>query len=371
MPSSTEWIGVASTVTPKARKTEDRHVLRPPLYYCRMAARAWEGQTRLVLFDPADVRLNATHLNGWTPAHPERPFDRWERVKAPLPGSIYENVFVHLAMKGYSVPLRRMARLRKIPLFNPPMPDKWRILRLLQGKTVQAYVPETARLVDVDAALRKIARWRTTYVKPIGGYGGMGVTRIEMLDGESYRVSVDRTGHHVRTSRQVMSTAQLRAWIRSRLHRRHILQRGIPLLSVEGHRVDFRVVCQRGARGVWEVVGIVPKLAATDGVVSNIVAGGARASLEDLQARARRFGKEIPVESLELCALSIARLLSKHRSTTGIVGFDLGADDAGQVWLIEANPKPARSLLDDAQRRLSAQLSADFALYLAAKKPYN
>lgn len=371
MPSSDLWIGVATTVVPKPRVRDGESALRPPLYYCRMAGRVHEGGARLVLFDPKNIDWQVHRISGWTPANAGQSQTGWMRVSTPLPAAIYENVFVHLAMRGYCTPMRKMARLRRIPLFNPPLPDKWRMVRLMEASALRQYLPETERLRDSDAAVQAIRRWQTAYIKPVGGYGGMGVTRVEALPDGRFRVSVDRPGKQVHSSREEVTEQHLRAWIRRRARRTHLLQKGIPLLTIDGRRVDFRVVCQRGSKGEWAVVGIVPKVAAVDGVVSNLVAGGSRASIEELQLRARRGGKQVPVEALERCALQIAEVIGRYRKTTGIVGFDIGADEEGRVWLIEMNPKPARSLLDDPQRRISARLAAEYSLFLAVKKSYN
>lgn len=368
MAATTLWIGTATTVVPRLRKSDDRNFLRPPLYYCQMAKRVNEAGVKYVLFDPQRVLWDVKRIDGWTPVDPARTLGPWHRVRTPLPDAVYENVFVHLAMKGYCSQLRRMSKVYGIPLFNPPLPDKWRVLRLLETADVRAYIPETTRLRDVDRAVAVIDKWRVAYVKPIGGYGGMGVTRVEKQTDGDYRVSLDRTQTRVHSSRRTLAAAQLRDWLRQRMHHPYLVQQGIPLMTLDGRKVEFRVVCQRDLRGRWQVVGVVPKLVAQGGVVSNIIAGGSRLSLDDCQALARRLGKSVPVTELHRCATTLAQAIGRGRPHAGIIGFDLGVEEGGRVWMIEANPKPARSLLDEAQRRRSAELSADFALYLARRR---
>lgn len=365
MAAATPWIGTATTVMPKLHTHGDRRILRPPLYYCQMARRVHGGGAKYVLFDPKHVNWTAKYVNGWTPVVSANPLGPWQRARTPLPDAIYENVFVHLAMKGYSSHLRKMSHLHGIPLFNPPLPDKWRVMKLLTGAAVRDCLPETLRLTDVDRAIRLIDRWRVAYVKPIGGYGGMGVSRVEAKGDGRYRVSLDRTKSRIGTSRRYLTRTQLQAWLKSRTYHPHLVQQGISLLTLGDRKVDFRVVCQRDIRAQWHVVAVVPKLAAKDGVVSNIIAGGSLVSMEQCQELARRFGKIIPVQELERVGLALAEAIGTRYLRAGIIGFDLGVDESGHVWMIEANPKPARSLLDSAARRQSADLNADFALYLA------
>ncbi|WDL96266.1 YheC/YheD family endospore coat-associated protein [Alicyclobacillus sp. ALC3] len=368
MAAATPWIGTATTVVPKLRATGGRRILRPPLYYCQMARRVHSGGGKYVLFDPIHVNWRAGHVDGWVPADSALPLGPWQRTQTPLPDAIYENVFVHLAVKGYSSNLRKMSRAHGIPLFNPPLPDKWRVMKLLAAPEVRQYVPETLRLADVDAAIRRIVRWRVAYIKPIGGYGGMGVTRVEAQAGDRYRVSLDRTKTRIGTSRRLLTKPQLRAWLQVRSRYPYLVQQGISLLTLGERKVDFRVVCQRGRRGEWQMVGVVPKLAAKDGVVSNIIAGGSLVSIAECQELARRYGKSVPVRELEESGLALARAIGQRHSNAGIIGFDLGVDEGGHVWMIEANPKPARALLSADARRRSAELNADFALYLASRR---
>lgn len=320
-----------------------------------------------VLFDPVDVDWHRRVVRGWCPARATRPFGEWVRRTTGLPDAIYENVFVHLAVSGYSRSLRRHARKLGIPLFNPPLPNKWQMVRWMQRSDLARLAPATAYLHSGAQARKLVDKWALVYVKPIGGYGGMGVLRIERLHHDQYRVSVDRQKGGGGRRRMVLTEEQLERFLDGRRRVPHIVQRGIRLMTVDGRKVDFRVVVQRGADGAWQLVGIIPKVAAADGVVTNIVAGGERMSLSQLQAMAARHGHKVPVDDLTAAALQVARALSRRVPNVGLLGFDAGVDENGRTWIIEVNPKPARSLLSDDMRQQMAVHSAGFAAYLAKR----
>ena len=191
-------------------------------------------------------------------------------------------------------------------------------------------------LSSTEHALVTIDRWEEAYLKPTGGYGGVGVTRIQRKGPNRYRVSVDRL-HDGRKLRAELGRSDLGKWVRRRVKAKYFLQRGLALLTLDGRKVDFRVVVQRGLAGKWEVVGIVPKVAAADGVVTNLVAGGERQSLRHSTLLAEREGKQIPVDDLRAAALTIAGVIGRRFPGTGLVGFDMGVDQNGKVWLIEFN----------------------------------
>ena len=358
-------VGVATTVQAKEKTLKGRKVKRPALHYCRMAESTAGLGARMIIFNPDDVNWATGTVSGWKPVSTARPYGDWEQTTERLPDVIYENVFVHLAVQGKCRKMRAEAKERGIPLFNPPLPSKWQSVSFMKSAGLGRYVPDTLLLKDVDRAVRAIDEWKVTYVKPVGGYGGSGVMRVEALGGQKYRISVDRSNQGVQKLRRVVGRSDLQRILRSRTRVNHLVQKGIPLLNIDGRSVDFRVVTERGVDGEWLVVGIVPKLAAADGVVTNIVAGGERLSMEQLQTLASRHGVTIPTKELAACALACSKKLSDRVPRAGLLGFDLGADRNGRVWVIEINPKPARSLLDDSQKQQMAKHAAGFAVYLA------
>ncbi|RIV28596.1 hypothetical protein D2Q93_02255 [Alicyclobacillaceae bacterium I2511] len=358
-------LGVATTVVPRRRLQARGMIDRPSLYYCRMAHFAAQWGATLILFNPEHVRWSRNIVEAWSPADLRHPYGNWQKARQRLPDIIYENVFVHLAVQGYAHELRQQAAIRGIPLFNPGLPNKWRTSLWLSNSEVSHFIPPAVKMAHGIGSIRRIRKWGTAYLKPVGGYGGMGVTRIETLPKGQYRLATDRARSGNRW-RRVVGESQLQTWLDT--HDGHfMLQQGLPLLTLNGRKVDFRVVVQRGVEGQWHRVGIVPKIAAVDGVVTNLVAGGERLSLEQCLVLAAREGKSIPIEELTTAALQIAQVISRRYPMTGLLGYDMGITEDGGIWMIETNPKPARSLLTDEMRRQSALYSAGFSVYLARK----
>lgn len=361
-------IGVATTVMPRVRQTKNGTVNRPAMQYVRMAEEAFRRGASLYLFHPHKVDWSRGQVQAYVPEKPNLPRLNWIARNMPLPEVIYENVFVHLAIKGYASTLRTQAQRRNIPLFNPVLPGKWRMVEILNQTGMNQLTPETERLRDAEQVRQKLIRWGVAYVKPIGGYGGMDVNRIERLPGGRYRIAVDRTKSQTGRMRSVMTQAELRGWVARKHRRPHLLQRGLQLMSINGRKVDFRVVVHRDVHGEWKLVGIVPKVAADDGVVTNIIAGGERSDIVALVQQALREGKKIPVDILENEAKRIASELSKRYRNVGLIGFDMAVEENGQVAMIEMNPKPARSLLTRPMLERLAEHTVGFAVYLAGRR---
>lgn len=51
------------------------------------------------------------------------------------------------------------------------------------------------------------------------------------------------------------------------------------------------------------------------------------------------------IRKLSVAALTVSRVLNEHiEGFIGEIGFDLGIDQAGKVWMFEANSRPGRSI---------------------------
>lgn len=361
-------IGVATTVKPRTGLSGAGSTP----FFRRMALHARGQGVRLALFDPEDVHFHTHSVNGFILVKSADGTDLWERRVLALPDAIYENVFVHLVMKGAARSLRDGATERGIPLFNPLVPGKATLTQWVSiHPELGMRTPVTERVRQTETILRMLERYGTVYVKPSGGYGGRGVLRVRRAGG-GYRVDSDRFRERG-SLRTTLSPSDFERFIgRVALARSHVVQQRIPLLELDGGQVDFRVVVQRGRSGDWTVVGIVPKVAAKDGVVTNLVAGGRRMSLAEI---GRRFDGRVPLaadlavsaKNLERAALREAQFLTRRYPTLGIVGYDLGLDRDGNIWFIELNPKPARRLLFPDMQQRAGDLAVDFACYLAER----
>jgi len=355
-------LGVATTVVPC-----DRQGATVSRFFERLARLARERGDEMIIFHPEHIDFAERRVTGYRLA--DGVPDHFVRAQARLPDAIYENVYVHLVVRGMTKHLRQGARAHGIPYFNPVIHGKWTMHRFVQAHPdCGMLVPETHPVHSGRTVHEMLTRYPAVYVKPVGGYGGLGVMRIRKL-GTDYQLDADRFGRQGHLHK-LLSTAQMNAFVH-RVTRRsaHIVQQQIPLIHLSGARkVDFRVVVQRDGRGEWQVVGVVPKVTAENGVVTNLVAGGSRGSWADIVRAQGADGARLSREPMETAACRLAQMLSRRYPTLGLLGYDVGLDDKNRTWLIEVNPKPARSLLTSEMRNRSARLAVDFTHYLATQR---
>ncbi|MGZ4162161.1 MAG: YheC/YheD family protein, partial [Neobacillus sp.] len=92
----------------------------------------------------------------------------------------------------------------------------------------------------------------------------------------------------------------------------------------------------------------------------------------DIKTLEEIFPKELSVlytEKLTTAALLLSKALERNiEGIIGEIGFDLGIDKNGDVWLFEANSKPGRSIFSHPELKdfdlLTRKLSIAFAVFL-------
>jgi hypothetical protein len=328
-------------------------------FYQSMNQRASHVGARLLFFDPKSFRRQDGTVVGWCSDTRDHRLASFR-----LPTVIYDNVFVHLAVKGYVQPLRSYAKEHGLLVFNPIMPGKAAMQRILiRNPVVGVKVPDTKVIHDYSTLQSMLQKHGTVYVKPSGGYGGRMVFRIAQKH-RLYHVRCDRFVHGEKMESMFLEQELVSFYQRFLAKRVQLVQEEIPRLTIAGRNMDFRVVLCRDGQGQWNMVGIIPKLAAKEGVVTNLVGGGERIMLSKLQEyfSAQIIGRI--TTQLKATSLALSNRLRSDYPAFGLVGYDLGVSSEGQVWFIEMNPKPARSLLYPAMKEELAKLLIDYAMFL-------
>ena len=347
-------IGIATTL----RVMNHQGRITVPFYQWMNQRASYVG-ARLLFFDPKSFRRQDATVVGWrSDANDQR------LATFHLPPVIYDNVFVHLAVKGYVQPLRSYAKDHGSIVFNPIMPGKAAMQRiLLRNPVAGVKVPDTKVIRDYSTLQTMLQKHGMVYVKPSGGYGGRMVFRIAQKH-RLYHVRCDRFVHGEKMESMVREQELVSFYQRFLAKRVQLVQEEIPRLMIAERNMDFRVVLCRDGQGQWKMIGIIPKLAAKEGVVTNLVGGGERVMLSKLQEYLSPQKIAMITRHLKETSLALSNRLRLAYPSFGLVGYDLGVSADGQVWFIEMNPKPARSLLYPAMKEELAKLLVDYALFL-------
>ncbi|MDN4593859.1 YheC/YheD family protein [Polycladomyces subterraneus] len=300
--------------------------------YDRFARR--EG-LRAVFFSLEDIAFDDLSVR----AHIRKGPGCYQVRRIPLPTVIHNRVRPILRDAQ-----RRFFRLRVLPytqLFNANnRMDKWQMYRCLKNDPVLVpHLPETAWL-STETTMSFLKKHGSIYIKPTNKSLAIGLLRLDPLKHEEKWVaSTPRRDREV-----VYSQPELKAYVR-RLSRegKIIVQQPIFLSRVDERPVDLRVAVQRDRQGKWQVSGIVARVGPSNGISTNVAVGGRAVPLSSVSSQ---FGGSTALpelkEQIERIVLRAAERLSEKMPGLADLGFDVGVDQKGHLWIIEVNGRDLR-----------------------------
>lgn len=295
---------------------------------------------------------------------------RWETFDVPFPNVIYDRL-PNRKSEGNPKLIKVKNRLQReylIPWYNPGFFNKLDIYeRLQQNDLVTSYLPETHPFTSFSTIEIMLSQYGHIYIKPKNGSLGLGVHQIiyDKHHGDYYCRYQDPDG--INRLRKFASLEKLFNLVFSKQNLdKMLVQQGIHLLRKDTRAIDFRVHTNKDELGNWHVSAIAAKIAGPGSVTTHKRCGGEIKTISEI------FPKEeceLFTEKLSCAALNLSSVLDHNiEGIIGEIGFDLGIDRNGDVWLFEANSKPGRSIFEHPELKdfdlLTRQLSIAFAVFL-------
>ncbi len=339
-------------------------------YFKKLIVRGKTMGLNVFVFTPDDVDSAGQHVN----AHQyNKSSGKWNRTRIPLPSLIYDRCRFQPTSR-YQRYIQFRSRFQQLTYLNGPPVNKWAVYELLSDHPhISPYLPNTvlfSRKKDISPLIKK---YRVVYCKPINGTGGRGILRIERMNHNEFLIE-GRDNYRRIIPPQKASTSQfvkkLAAWSAANPY---IVQQGIDLELPDGRVHDFRVLIQKNGKGQWSITGCAGRIGPNRSITSNLHGGGTAVPM--LRLLQRNFSddkiKQIGRTVYQL-SHQVANRLEDAFGRLCELGLDIAVDLAGNVWLLEVNPKPAREVFarignkDAYNKAISRPL--EFALWLSEQK---
>jgi hypothetical protein len=294
----------------------------------------------------------------------------WKIIEVPFPNVIYDRLPNRKSERNPKL-IRVKERLQKdylIPWYNPGFFNKLDINeRLQQDSSVAEYLPETHPFTSFSVIEAMLSRYGHIYIKPINGSLGLGVHQIiyDKKRNDYFCRYQDLDSVNRLRKFQTVEGIFNKVFARQNLDRM-LVQQGIHLLRHESRSIDFRVHTNKDDEGNWHVTAIAAKIAGTGSVTTHLRSGGETKTIAEIFPQEEC---ELYTEKLSRAALLLSEAIGKNvEGIIGEIGFDLGLDKDGKVWLFEANSKPGRSIFSHPDLKhfdlLTRKLSIAFAVFL-------
>lgn len=311
------------------------HRIGHPGSFARHAKSALaEKFSGILVYTPNDVNLTTRRItgcvyNGGT----------WKRQTLPFPKI---NMDIGFYTGSQSARATRVKKAPSFPFTGYGIGNKIRIQKhLIASPVLKPYLLPTEQVKDPGGFIAFVKKYRSVMLKPINGWGGRGIVRVT-LDNGQYKVQSN--GEHA----QIMSAPGLRAYIRGVLRKeRHLMQQWIDIRNKRGIVFDIRALMLKRSEGIWQTTGIAVREARRGRITSNLKSGGH--AYEASFYLKKEFGDE-KGEALANQVRELAEYIpdfteKSYRSRLCELGIDLAVDTAGKLWLLEINIKPGKMIM--------------------------
>ncbi|GLF91150.1 endospore coat-associated protein YheD [Bacillus safensis] len=293
----------------------------------------------------------------------------WVKKQLPLPSVIYDRLPNRKAAQSAFIQetKRKLTQDYDIPWFNPYFFNKWEIHeQLLTDEKTWSFLPHSVKLDPVDA-LSKIETLlhlhHAIYLKPTNGSHGDSIYQVKK---EDHGVTVcSNLGRAIPYHSLDHFVQRLR-----KDHTIHdfIAQQGIELLQIDNQSMDFRVHTNKNKDGQWTVTAVAAKVSGDHTITTHQSHGGAVKTLYDIFPEEKKRLQIL--QQLSHTALTLSQVIDEKMSGyIGEIGFDLGIDQTGTIWMFEANSRPGREIFQHASLKKSERLIAkrimEYASYLS------
>jgi hypothetical protein len=294
----------------------------------------------------------------------------WTKQDIPLPNVIYDRLpnrktENHQALKNIK---HRLQDEYLIPWYNPGFFSKWEMYTsLLNEKDLSTYLPETMYQPTYEDIEKMVSEHRHVYIKPANGSLGLGIYQVVASENEEAFYCRYKDGEENRLQKFTSLKKLVNYLFKNKKLDRYLIQQGIDLIRYENRPLDFRIHTNRDHEGKWRMTALAAKIAGRGSVTTHLNNGGMIKTLEELYPE--KIKREELYKQLEDTVITLSHAIAaRTEGFIGEIGFDIGLDREGHIWLFEANSKPGRAIFSHPklrrQDKLSRQLAMSYAIYL-------
>jgi glutathione synthase/RimK-type ligase-like ATP-grasp enzyme len=308
------------------------HHLHRFLHYRELARK--EGFDDLILFTPASVDLLQHRIDAYRYEN-----QTWQPYTVPFPTICHD--------MGYYVDKQTIRKVKaiknhpKLPFVGYSLGSKLTIQQhLAKSPRLSPYLLPTIPLQDAKASQNLIQRHQTVMIKPVNGKGGQGIIRL----------STKNKGYWIEKNGEqpfALFPTELADWLKKlQTKDSYLLQPWIDIRNKEGNVFDIRVLVQKNRLGEWQLTGMGVREATDGKITSNLKSGGNAYPVRSYLTA--QYGKDLAQmmndKLIELSEFIPSYLEQSYNKRFVEFGLDLAADRKGQIWIIEVNIKPGKTL---------------------------
>lgn len=300
-------------------------------------------QCSIFYFTPESINWEKQKINGFVLGANG---NQWLERRLPFPDIIYDRG-AGFSGREKAVVKSLRARLKQQPgiqFINSGKLEKWQVYqKLAKYRAVKKYLPATVVSRGMKDIRSMITKYGYIFIKISGGSGGRDVFALEKKN-SGFLLRYYREGRHM--ERYASHLNGLRPDLKRALDPmpdQVVIQQGIRLIKYHNRLMDLRVLLVKGQDGAWVAVYNQARVATRGAVITNLCLGGEVMNYSDVYPALKARYPRIPSDQwIRRICIILARYIEQEIGSFGEMGMDLGVDETGKAWLLEANSKPSK-----------------------------
>ncbi|MED1948167.1 MULTISPECIES: YheC/YheD family protein [Brevibacillus] len=336
-------------------------------YYKKLTLYGRKHGIRVFVFSPRQVNFSTRMVKGF-----EYRNGSWHAKDFPIPAFIYDRCFVGPSYRHYKPFVEKLQNDRNITFLGHGLSGKWQVHQMLAKSPLLAPLLPPTEIFSYPVLHATLEKYGAAIIKPMAGTHGIGVVRIkEMRTG--YEAS-GRNRDNKPFTRRIRDTAELKRFVSVfTAGRKFLVQPYLELHTPDGTPFDVRVLVQKNGLGKWGITGKAVRLGDKRSITSNLHGGGKATLLASFLPLHFTSAKATRIEqTINRVAEELPRFLEESHGRLVELGIDIGIDTAGNVWIIEVNSRPGRTvfrMIDDPTAQLhSITQPVRYAHYLMKER---
>jgi len=308
-------------------------------YYKKLTLFGRKQGIRVFVFSPRRVHFSTRTVPGF-----EYRNGAWQADTFPLPAFVYDRCFVGPAYRQYKPFVEKLQNDRHITFLGHGLSGKWQVHQMLmRSEQLSPLLPPT-ELFTYSALADTLEKYGAAIIKPLAGTHGIGVVRIQERK-TGYEIA-GRNRENQPFRRFVKDARGLKPFILAFTSgRKFLVQPYLELHTPDGSPFDVRVLVQKNGKGEWETTGKAVRLGDKRSITSNLHGGGRAIPLSPFLSRHYKPAMQTRIEqTIDRLAGELPRFLEQSHGRLVELGIDVGIDTAGNVWIIEVNSRPGRTV---------------------------
>ncbi len=323
---------------------------------------------QVFLFRPIDVDWSNNAIKGYAYIGG---VNKWTASVYPIPDVVYDRVTSRRSESQYQIKelKNRLCEFENLRYFNPGFLDKLDVHNLLSNnEALRTYLPETYELNEYNLEYM-LNKYPILYLKPSAGSLGMGIIIVKRNEAGGLKYSIRSNGKINKSAESIaVFLKKTQVYRGSKIY---LVQQGLNFAKYKGSAFDIRIIFQKDGKGEWLIGKKFVRVAPTGSSITNLSRGGhVELSQKVLKTifPARKEMKATQDKLYKLCLEIANSIEDSTRGNFGELGFDIGVDKNGDLWLIEVNSKPRKTTDSEYSRTIMKETfrrPLEYAIFLA------